>query len=61
MEKNNLNTMLAKILIKETGNSHLIDGRGTNYIGEGLHYLVYWSKQFLVLRDGCEILRRKIS
>ena len=53
--------MLVEILIKGRGNSCLIDGRGINYFGESLHYPVYRGKQFLVLRDDCEVLRRKNS
>ena len=53
--------MLVDILIRERGNSFLIDGRGINYIREGLHYPVYGGKQFLVLSDGCQVLRRKNS
>ena len=53
--------MLAKILIKEKGHISLIDGRGTNYFREGLCYPIYGGKQFPVLRDGCEVLRRKNS
>ena len=53
--------MLAKILIKERENSAQLVDCGTNYIGEGLHYLVYGGKKFPVLRDGCEVLRRKNS
>ena len=53
--------MLAEILIKGRGNSCLIDECGTFYLGEGLHYLVHGSKQFLVLRNDCEVLRSKNS
>ena len=53
--------VLAKILIKERENSGQLADCGTNYIGEGLHYLVYGSKQFPVQRDGCKVLRNKKS
>ena len=53
--------MLAKILIKERENSAQLTDCDTNYIGEGLYYLVYGGKKILVLRDGCEVLRRKNS
>ena len=51
--------MLAKILIKERENSTQLAKYGTNYIVEGLHYPVYGGKLIPVLRDGCEVLRRK--
>ena len=35
------------------------EGRDTNYIGEGLHYPVYGAKNSLVLRNGCEVLKKK--
>ena len=35
------------------------EGRDTNYIGEGLHYPVYGGKNFSVLRNGCEVLKKK--
>ena len=53
--------MSAKILIKERENSAQLADCGTNYIGEGLHNHVYGGKQFSVLRDDCEVLRRKNS
>ena len=31
------------------------------YFGEGLQYPVHGGKQFLVLRNGCDVLRRKNS
>ena len=61
MRQNNLDLVLAKFLIKERENSAQLVDCGTNYIGEGLHYPVYGGKQFPVLRDGCEVLRRKNS
>ena len=51
--------MLAKILIKGRGHFSRIDGLGTNGIGEGSHYPIYGGKQFTILRDGCEVLKRK--
>ena len=57
--KNNLDPMLVKILIKERENFVQLADCGTNYIGEGLHYPIYGGKQFPVLRDGCEVMRRK--
>ena len=57
--KNNLDPVLVKILIKERENFAQLAYCGTNYIGEGLHYPIYGGKQFPVLRDGCEVLRRK--
>ena len=59
--QNNLDLVLAKILIKERENFSQLANCGTNYIGDGLHYSVYGGKQFQVLRDGCEVLRRKNS
>ena len=53
--------MLAKILINERENFAQLVDCGTNYIGKGLHYSVYGGKQFPVLRDDCEVLRRKNS
>ena len=57
--QNNLDPVLAKILIKERENFAQLADCGTNCIGECLHYPVYGSKQFLVLRDGYEVMRRK--
>ena len=53
--------MLVKILIKGRKNSYLIYSGDIIYFGEGLHYPVYGGKQSPVLRDGCEVLRRKNS
>ena len=53
--------MLAEILIKGRGNSCLIDGGDTNYLGEGLHYPIYGGKKFPALRDGYEVLKGKNS
>ena len=61
IRQNNLDPVLANILIKETENSAQLAYCGTNYMTEGLHYSVYRGKQFPVLRDGCEVLRRKNS
>ena len=53
--------MLVEILINGRKNFCLIDGLDIIYFGEGLHYPVYGDKQFPVLRDGCEVLKRKNS
>ena len=53
--------MFVEILIKGGGNSCVTDGRDTFYFGKGLQYPVHGGKQFLVLRNDCEVLRRKIS
>ena len=58
IERNNFN-VLAEILINGRNNSFLIDGRDIIYFGEGFHDPVYGGKQFSVLRDGCEVLRKK--
>ena len=36
-----------------------LEGRDTDYIGEGLHYPVYGGKNSSVLRNGCEVLKKK--
>ena len=50
---------VSKDLIKEIENFIRFEGRDTNYIGEGLHYLVYGGKNSSVLGDGCEVLKNK--
>ena len=59
IEKNNLNLVLAEILIKERINSYLI--LGYQLIWKGLAYHVYRGKQFQVLKDDYEVLRKKNS
>ena len=59
--QNNLDPVLAKILLKERDNFAQLADCGTNYIGEGLHYPIYGGKKFPVLRDVCEVPRRKNS
>ena len=51
--------MLAKILIKERENSAQLADCGIDYFEGGLCYLVYRGKQTSVLRNGCEVLKRK--
>ena len=51
--------MLAKILIKERENSAQLVDCGMNYFEGGLCYPVYEGKQTSVLRNGCEVLKRK--
>ena len=50
---------VSKDLIKEIENFIKFEGRDTNYIGEGLHFLVYGGKNSSVLRNGCEVLKKK--
>ena len=51
--------MLAKYLIKERENFIRFEGRDTNYIGEGLHFPVYGGKNSSILRNDCEVLKKK--
>ena len=57
--QNNLNPVLAKILIKERENSAQLANCGIDYFEGGLCYPVYGSKQISVLSNGCEILEKK--
>ena len=57
--QNNLDPVLAKILIKERMNSAQLVDCGIDYFEGGLCYLVYGGKQTSVLRNGCEILEKK--
>ena len=50
---------VSKDLIKEIENFIRFEGRDTNYIGESLHYPVYGGKNSSVLRNGCEVLKKK--
>ena len=50
---------VSKDLIKEIENFIRFEGRDTNYIGEGLHFPVYRGKNSSVLRNGCEVLKKK--
>ena len=50
---------VSKDLIKEIENFIRFEGRDANYIGEGLHYPVYGGKYSSVLRNGCEVLKKK--
>ena len=61
VRQNNLDPVLANILIKERENSAQFVDCGTNYIIKGLYYPIYGSKQFPVLRYDYEVLRRKSS
>ena len=51
--------MLAKILIKERENSAQLVDCGIDYFKGGLCCPVYEGKQTLVLRNGCEVLKKK--
>ena len=55
VQQNNLDPVLAKIMIKERENSVQLADCGIDYF-EGA---VYGGKQTLVLRNGCEVLEKK--
>ena len=59
VRQNNLNPVLAKILIKERENSAQLLDCGINYFKGGLCCPVYGGKQTLVLSNGCEVLKKK--
>ena len=56
---NNLDPVLAKILIKERENSTQLADCGVDYFEGGLYYPVYGGKQTSVLRNDCEVLEKK--
>ena len=51
--------MLAKILIKKKENSAQLVDCGIDYFEERLCYPVSGGKQTSVLRNGCEVLKKK--
>ena len=55
---NNLDLVLAKILIKEMENSAQLANYGIYYFEGGLCYPVYGGKWTSVLRNCCEVLER---
>ena len=57
--QNNLDPVLAKILIKERENSGQLSDCGIDYFEGDLCYPVYGGKQTLVLRNDCEVLEKK--
>ena len=59
VQQNNLNLVLAKILIKERENSAQLADCGSDYFEGGLYCPVYGGKQTSVLRNGCEVLEKK--
>ena len=59
VRKNNLDPVLAKILIKERDNSTQLADYGIDYFEGDLCYPVYGGKQTSVLRNGCEVLEKK--
>ena len=58
VQQNNLDLVLAKILIKERENYAQLEDCGIDYFEGGLCCLVYGGKQTLVLRNGCEVLEK---
>ena len=50
---------VSKDIIKEIENFIRFEGRDINYIGEGLHYPVHGGKNSSVLRNRCEVLKKK--
>ena len=50
---------VGKDLIKEIENFIRFEGRDIDYIGERLHFPVYGGKNSSVLRNGCELLKKK--
>ena len=58
VRKNNLDPVLAKILIKERKNSTQLADCGIDYFEGGLCYPVYGGKHTSVLRNGCEVLEK---
>ena len=56
---NNLDLMLAKILIKERENSAQLVDCDIDYFERGLCYPVYGGKQTSVVRNGCRVLEKK--
>ena len=56
VQQNNLDPMIAKILIKERENSAQLVDCGIDYFEGGLCYSVYGDKHISVVRNGCEVL-----
>ena len=59
IQQNNLDLVLAKILIKERENSAQLADCGIYYFERGLCCPVYGGKQTSVLRNGCKVLEKK--
>ena len=59
VEQNNLDPVLAKILIKERENSAQLTDCGIDYFEGGLCYPVYRGKHTSVIRNDCEVLEKK--
>ena len=59
IRQNNLNPMLAKILIKEREDSAQLVDCGIDYFEGGLCFPIYGGKHTLVLRNGFEVLEKK--
>ena len=59
VQQNNLDPVLAKILIKERENSAQLEDCGFDYFERGLRCPIYGGKQTSVLRNGCEVLEKK--
>ena len=61
VQQNNLDPVLAKILIKEMENSAQLANCGIDCFEGGLCCLVYGGKQTSIIRNGCEVLEKKIN
>ena len=59
VRQNNLDPMLANILIKEREKFSRLTDCGIDYFERGLCYSVYGGKQTSVLKNGCEVLEKK--
>ena len=57
--QNNLDPMLAKILIMEMKNLAKLADYGIDYSEVGLCYPVYGGKQTSILRNGCEVFGKE--
>ena len=59
IQQNNLDPMLAKILIMEMKNSAQLAYHGIDYSKVGLCYPVYGGKKTSILRNGCEVFGKE--
>ena len=59
VQQNNLDPVLAKILINERENFAQLADCGIDYFEAGLCCPIYGGKQTSVLRNGCEVLENK--